>query len=155
MDAQEHKKTSSIGQLAREFGVSLRTLRFYEDRGLLIPHRKGTVRRYDEQHKTRLSMILKAKQLGFILPRYERSSSAGKRTLRIPLSFRSLPKRSIGRSCTWKRKSGRSSAPFRSSRRGAKQVLATPERRQQKRLSCTAAKILSCLRGPLPTWSAA
>jgi DNA-binding transcriptional MerR regulator len=67
MDAQEHKKTYSIGQLAREFGVSLRTLRFYEDRGLLIPHRKGTVRRYDEQHKTRLSMILKAKQLGFIL----------------------------------------------------------------------------------------
>ena len=67
MDAQEHKKTYSIGQLAREFGVSLRTLRFYEDRGLLTPHRKGTVRRYDEQHKTRLSMILKAKQLGFIL----------------------------------------------------------------------------------------
>ncbi len=67
MAAQEHKKTYSIGQLAREFGVSLRTLRFYEDRGLLIPHRKGTVRRYDEQHKTRLSMILKAKQLGFIL----------------------------------------------------------------------------------------
>ena len=67
MAAQEHKKTYSIGQLAREFGVSLRTLRFYEDRGLLTPHRKGTVRRYDEQHKTRLSMILKAKQLGFIL----------------------------------------------------------------------------------------
>jgi DNA-binding transcriptional MerR regulator len=67
MDAQEHKKTYSIGDLAREFGVSLRTLRFYEDRGLLTPHRKGAVRLYDEQHKTRLSMILKAKQLGFIL----------------------------------------------------------------------------------------
>jgi DNA-binding transcriptional MerR regulator len=71
MDAQrrsdEEHKTYSIGDLAREFGVSLRTLRFYEDRGLLTPHRKGTVRLYDEQHKTRLSMILKAKQLGFIL----------------------------------------------------------------------------------------
>jgi hypothetical protein len=42
MDAQrrsdgEHKKTYSIGDLAREFGISLRTPRFYEDRGLLIP----------------------------------------------------------------------------------------------------------------------
>ncbi len=67
MAAQERKKTYSIGDLAREFRVSLRTLRFYEDRGLLTPHRKGTLRLYDEQHKTRLTMILKAKQLGFIL----------------------------------------------------------------------------------------
>ena len=77
MAAQEHKKTYSIGDLAREFGVSLRTLRFYEDRGLLTPHRKGTVRRYDEQHKTRLSMILKAKQLGFILAETHRALERG------------------------------------------------------------------------------
>ena len=46
MDAQrrsdgKHKKTYSIGDLAREFGISLRTARSYEDRGLLTPNRKG------------------------------------------------------------------------------------------------------------------
>ena len=90
MAAQEHKKTYSIGQLAREFGVSLRTLRFYEDRGLLTPHRKGTVRRYDEQHKTRLSMILKAKKLGFILAEIraliERWKEDAALTVELPLT---------------------------------------------------------------------
>src|SRR3954470_15581508 len=72
MDAQsssdgEHKKTYLIGDLAREFEVSLRTLRFYEAQELLTPHRKGAVRLYDDRHKAQLSMILKAKQLGFAL----------------------------------------------------------------------------------------
>ncbi|WP_445501314.1 MerR family transcriptional regulator [Microvirga sp. G4-2] len=60
-------KSFSIGDLAREFGVTLRTLRFYEDRGLLSPRRDGTVRIYDARDRERLSVILKGKQLGFTL----------------------------------------------------------------------------------------
>ena len=57
----------SIGDVAREFGVSLRALRFYEDRGLLHPRRRGTTRLYSEGDRSRLQMILKGKQLGFTL----------------------------------------------------------------------------------------
>jgi len=60
-------KHYSIGDLAREFGVTLRTLRFYEDRGLLSPERDGLARVYDSHNRARLSMILKGKQLGFTL----------------------------------------------------------------------------------------
>ena len=53
--------------MAKSFGVSLRTLRFYEDRGLLSPHRDGTARYYTVNDKARLELILKGKQLGFTL----------------------------------------------------------------------------------------
>ncbi|AWM89203.1 MerR family DNA-binding transcriptional regulator [Microvirga sp. 17 mud 1-3] len=60
-------KSYTIGDLAREFGVTLRTLRFYEDRGLLSPRREGTARIYDARDRDRLSVILKGKHLGFTL----------------------------------------------------------------------------------------
>jgi DNA-binding transcriptional MerR regulator len=63
----ENAKSFTIGDLAREFGVTLRTLRFYEDRGLLSPRRDGTARIYDARDRDRLSVILKGKQLGFTL----------------------------------------------------------------------------------------
>jgi DNA-binding transcriptional MerR regulator len=63
----DRPKTYTIGDLAREFGVTLRTLRFYEDRGLLSPRREGTARIYDARDRARLSVILKGKQLGFTL----------------------------------------------------------------------------------------
>ncbi len=47
--------------------MSLRTLRFYEDRGLIAPHRDGNARYYSEQDKARLALIIKGKQLGFTL----------------------------------------------------------------------------------------
>jgi DNA-binding transcriptional MerR regulator len=56
-----------IGEMAREFGVSLRTLRFYEDRGLLAPRREGTARYYGGGDRVRLQMIQKGKHLGFTL----------------------------------------------------------------------------------------
>ncbi|RFC63571.1 MerR family DNA-binding transcriptional regulator [Fulvimarina endophytica] len=56
-----------IGDLAREFGVTLRTLRFYEDRGLLSPERRGTTRYYNRQDRARLRLVLLAKVLGFSL----------------------------------------------------------------------------------------
>lgn len=61
------RKTYTIGDLAREFDVTLRTLRFYEDRGLLSPRRDGTARIYDARDRARLSVILKGKHLGFTL----------------------------------------------------------------------------------------
>lgn len=56
-----------ISDLSREFGVTLRALRFYEDRGLLSPKRIGTMRIYSSRDRARLSVILKGKQLGFTL----------------------------------------------------------------------------------------
>ena len=57
----------SIGDMARTFGVSLRTLRFYEGRGLLDPKRDGSSRYYSAEDRRRLKLILKGKQLGFTL----------------------------------------------------------------------------------------
>lgn len=56
-----------ISDLSREFGVTLRALRFYEDRGLISPRRIGTMRIYDARDRARLGVILKGKQLGFTL----------------------------------------------------------------------------------------
>ena len=56
-----------IGEMARTFDVTLRTLRFYEDRRLLVPRREGTARYYSQRDKTRLESILRCKQLGFTL----------------------------------------------------------------------------------------
>lgn len=58
---------ATIGEMAAEFGVSLRTLRFYEDRRLLRPRREGNTRLYGGADRLRLQMILKGKQLGFTL----------------------------------------------------------------------------------------
>jgi DNA-binding transcriptional MerR regulator len=58
---------AAIGDLARDFGVTLRTLRFYEARGLLSPVRDGMQRIYCANDRARLALILKGKQLGFTL----------------------------------------------------------------------------------------
>ena len=58
---------STIGEMARAFGVTLRTLRFYEDRNLLRPRRVGNARFYGGVDRARLAMILKGKHLGFTL----------------------------------------------------------------------------------------
>jgi DNA-binding transcriptional MerR regulator len=57
----------TIGEMARAYGVTLRTLRFYEDRNLLRPRRAGNARYYGGVDRARLAMILKGKQLGFTL----------------------------------------------------------------------------------------
>jgi DNA-binding transcriptional MerR regulator len=61
------KRELTIGEMASEFGVSLRTLRFYEDRKLLRPRREGNTRLYSLSDRLRMQMILKGKQLGFTL----------------------------------------------------------------------------------------
>jgi len=57
----------SISQMSRLFGVSLRTLRFYEDRGLIKPRRDGNARFYRGADRVRMEMIVKGKKLGFTL----------------------------------------------------------------------------------------
>jgi len=65
-EAQE-KSVYRIGDLAREFDVTLRTLRFYEDRGLITPERSGSTRLYSPHDRSRLRLILLAKRVGFSL----------------------------------------------------------------------------------------
>ena len=57
----------SIKNLAGQFGVTPRALRFYEDKGLLSPARQGQTRVYSERDKTRLLLTLRGKRLGFSL----------------------------------------------------------------------------------------
>ncbi|MFI7064550.1 MerR family DNA-binding transcriptional regulator [Kribbella sp. NPDC050124] len=60
-------QTWSIAELAAEYDVTLRTIRFYEDRGLLTPERRGTMRVYHPRDRVRLGLILRGKRLGFSL----------------------------------------------------------------------------------------
>lgn len=57
----------SIGDLAREFDVTPRTIRFYEDQGLLAPRREGQRRIYTQRERTRLKLTLRGKRLGLSL----------------------------------------------------------------------------------------
>ncbi|WP_100752584.1 MerR family transcriptional regulator [Vibrio salilacus] len=56
-----------ISELAKEFDITTRSIRFYEDEGLIQPERKGSMRMYNRRDKTRLKLILRGKRLGFSL----------------------------------------------------------------------------------------
>lgn len=62
------RTTWTITQLAEEHDVTLRTLRHYEDVGLLHPERRGTTRVFHQRDRIRLQLILRGKRLGFTLP---------------------------------------------------------------------------------------
>ena len=59
--------TLSIGELAREYGVTLRALRFYQSKGLLTPQRNGRTRQFTLEDRQRLGLIIEAKRLRFTL----------------------------------------------------------------------------------------
>lgn len=61
------KRIYSISELAREFGVTPRALRFYEDKGLLSPDREGLNRVYSNRDRARLKLILSGRKVGFSL----------------------------------------------------------------------------------------
>jgi DNA-binding transcriptional MerR regulator len=61
------RRLYSIGDLAQEFGISPRAIRFYEDQGLLAPQRLGGNRIYTHRDHGRLVLILRGKRLGFSL----------------------------------------------------------------------------------------
>lgn len=60
-------KTYTISDLAQEFGVTTRTLRHYEDQGLVTPARDGINRIYSHRDRVRLKLALRGKRLGFSL----------------------------------------------------------------------------------------
>ncbi len=60
-------KTYTISNLAQEFNVTTRAIRFYEDQGLLSPGREGQKRIYSNQDYVRLKLIVRGKRLGFTL----------------------------------------------------------------------------------------
>ena len=75
-DHSPGKTAFTIGELSREFGVTLRALRFYENKGLLSPQRDGLNRLYSQSDRTRLGLILKGKKLGFTLAEISRMVEA-------------------------------------------------------------------------------
>ena len=60
-------KTFTIGELAREFDLTTRAIRFYEDCGLITPQRAGRNRVYTQRDRTRLKLTLRGKRLGLTL----------------------------------------------------------------------------------------
>lgn len=60
-------RTFSIADLAREFAMTPRAIRYYEDKGLLSPGREGTQRVYSKRDRTRLKLALRGKRLGLSL----------------------------------------------------------------------------------------
>ncbi|HLN76115.1 MAG TPA: MerR family DNA-binding transcriptional regulator [Nocardioidaceae bacterium] len=65
--AVDGARTWTIAQLAEEYDVTLRTIRHYEDVGLLSPERRGTVRVFHNRDRVRLALILRGRRLGFSL----------------------------------------------------------------------------------------
>ncbi|MFB1015291.1 MAG: DNA-binding transcriptional MerR regulator [Alteromonadaceae bacterium] len=64
---QTAQETYSIGDIAKEFDITTRSIRFYEDQGLVTPTRKGQTRIYNQRDRVRLKLILRGKRLGFSL----------------------------------------------------------------------------------------
>ena len=64
---RQHEESHSISDLAREFDVTPRAIRFYEDQGLLAPERSGSRRIYAKRDYVRLKLILRGKRLGLSL----------------------------------------------------------------------------------------
>src|SRR5947209_20496962 len=64
---RDSQRIYSIADLAREFASTARTIRFYEDEGLIKPKRQGLTRLYSAHDRVRLSWILRGKRLGFSL----------------------------------------------------------------------------------------
>ena len=61
------KRTFSISELSQEFDVTTRSIRFYEDQGLLKPTRRGQTRIFSTKDRVRLKLILRGKRMGFSL----------------------------------------------------------------------------------------
>ena len=67
MNAASQAPTFSISNLAQEFGITTRTIRFYEEKGLLSPSRSGSSRIYSPADRVKLKLILRGKRLGLTL----------------------------------------------------------------------------------------
>ncbi|WP_245426555.1 MerR family DNA-binding transcriptional regulator [Mesorhizobium sp. YM1C-6-2] len=65
--SETQEEYTRIGEMAKTYGVTLRTLRFYEDKGLISPLRDGSTRLYSRRDKARLKLILLGRKVGFSL----------------------------------------------------------------------------------------
>ncbi|GEN27441.1 MerR family transcriptional regulator [Halovibrio variabilis] len=86
-------KTYSISELANEFDLTTRSIRFYEDQALLHPARRGQTRIYSSTDRVRLKLILRGKRLGFSLAEirelfelWDETRSGSKKQLHLMLS---------------------------------------------------------------------
>ncbi|GAB5453637.1 MAG: liu genes transcriptional regulator LiuR [Halioglobus sp.] len=61
------ERTYTISELAREFGVTTRTIRFYEEKGLVHPTREGQKRLYSPAERVRIQLILRGRRIGLSL----------------------------------------------------------------------------------------
>lgn len=64
---EKNQKTYTITDLSKEFDITTRTIRFYEDKGLISPAREGQRRIYSPRDRVRLRLIMRGKRLGFAL----------------------------------------------------------------------------------------
>ena len=106
-----HGATYSISDLAREFALTTRAIRFYEDCGLVTPHRNGRARVYGERERVRIKLILRGKRLGLslseireLLDLYEATKSERPQLLKFlqVLAQRRLMMRVASGSTTWR-----------------------------------------------------
>ncbi len=65
-------RTWTIAEVAEEFGVTHRTVRYYESEGLISPERRGTVRVFHPRDRVRLGLVLRGRRLGFPLEEIRR-----------------------------------------------------------------------------------
>jgi DNA-binding transcriptional MerR regulator len=64
-DTDDHAALKGIQEVARELGLTMRALRFYEDKGLIAPQRVGTTRIYGKREVARARLVLRGRRLGF------------------------------------------------------------------------------------------
>ena len=69
-----NNKTYTISELAKEFGVTTRTIRFYEEKGLVTPLREGQKRLFTPADRVRIKLILRGKRIGMSLSTTTRNS---------------------------------------------------------------------------------
>jgi DNA-binding transcriptional MerR regulator len=62
---EDHAALKGIQEVARELGMTMRALRFYEDKGLIAPQRVGTTRIYGKREVARIRLVLRGRALGF------------------------------------------------------------------------------------------
>ncbi|MCW8108744.1 MerR family DNA-binding transcriptional regulator [Alteromonas ponticola] len=67
MSSHQQEPTFTIGELARDYDITPRSIRFYEEQGLMSPERTGQNRIYTGKDRVRLKLILRGKRLGFSL----------------------------------------------------------------------------------------
>ncbi|MCW2539241.1 MAG: MerR family transcriptional regulator [Frankiales bacterium] len=90
---QQVNEQWTVGELAAELGITTRTLRFYEDQGLISPARRGAARSYDHRDRARMRLILRGKRFGMslaeiaeIVGMYDGAASSERRQLETLLA---------------------------------------------------------------------